>query len=185
MAYTIPTTEPTAPRAGDTWQWTKSLADYPATTWTLSYTAWNASTAFSITASASGTDHSVSVSSVVTAAYTAGRYEWVARVTDGTSTYTVGAGTWSVLAAVGEAMDTRSHSRKMLDAIQSMIEGRATAGDLDVIRTTYGDRTVQWDLPTLLKMRQQYSAAVASEESAAALARGDHDGRFLRVRFVR
>ncbi len=38
-------------------------------------------------------------------------------------------------------MDTRSHARKMLDALNALIEGRATAGDLDVVRTAINDRT--------------------------------------------
>ena len=38
MAQSIPTTEPTRLRAGDTWQWRREdLSDYPATAWTLTY----------------------------------------------------------------------------------------------------------------------------------------------------
>jgi hypothetical protein len=184
MAYTIPTTEPLSPRAGDTWQWTRSLSDYPADTWTLTYTAWNASAAITITASADGTDHSVSVPSATTGAYAAGRYDWTARVTDGTDTFTVASGTWQILPAVGAAMDTRSHARVMLDGLNALLEGRASDGDIDVVRTTLGDHTTEFDLPTLLKLRDRYAAAVRLEDDAARAARGDQSGRFLRVRFT-
>jgi hypothetical protein len=189
MAYTIPTTEPVSARAGDSWKWTRSLPDYPASTWTLTYTLWTASAALTITASASGADHAVDVDSATTGAYVAGRYEWVARVTDGTDTYSIGSGTLQILPAVGAAMDTRSHARKMLDALNALIEGRATDGDIDVVRTSVatssGDRSTQWDMPTLLKLRQQYAAAVAAEEDAARIARGERSSRLIGVRFAR
>jgi len=184
MAYTIPTTEPLSPRAGDTWQWTRSLSDFPAPGWVLTYHAWNSSAAITITASADGTDHSVSVPSATTGAYTAGRYEWVARVTDGASDYTIGSGIWQVLPAVGAAMDTRSHARKMLEALDALIEGRATDGDIDVVRQSINDRTVERDMGQLLALRAKYAQMVASENQAAALARGDQSGRHVRVRFV-
>ena len=170
MGYTIPSVEPSSARAGDTWQWTRTLADYPASVWTLTYSLWNASADITIVASASGDDHSVSVAGATTGAYSAGRYDWVARVSDGTDTYTVEDGrALTVLPAVGAAMDTRSHARVMLDAIDAMIEGRATDGDLDVVRTTIGDHTTEFDLPTLLKLRERYAAAVAEEDRQAVV----------------
>ena len=37
MAVDIPENEPDTLRAGDTWKWTRTLADYPASAWTLKY----------------------------------------------------------------------------------------------------------------------------------------------------
>lgn len=186
MAATIPTIEPTAPRAGDSWQWTRALPDYPASSWTLTYTAWNATAAFSLvaTAAADGSTHSIRATPAATAAHSAGRYDWVARVSDGTDTFTVATGIWRILPAVGSAQDSRSHARKMLDAINALLEGRASDGDLDVVRTGIGDHATQYDPAALIKLRQQYAAAVASEDSAAALARGDQSGRIIRTRFL-
>ena len=75
MAST-PTTEPAAITAGDSFTWQKTLADYPAGTWTLKYRFINAAGKIDITATASGTDHLVSVTPTTSAAYTAGDYTW-------------------------------------------------------------------------------------------------------------
>jgi hypothetical protein len=50
MAATTPSDEPARLRAGDTWKWTRSLADYPAGTWTLKllYTASNGGGIFTV-----------------------------------------------------------------------------------------------------------------------------------------
>jgi hypothetical protein len=150
----------------------------------LTYTLWTASAAITITASADGTDHLVEVAPATTGAYSSGRYEWVARVSDGTDIYTVDSGVLQVMPAIGAAMDTRSHARKMYEALNALVEGRATDGDIDVVRTIIGDRSTWTDLPSLIKLRQQYAAIVASEDAAAAVARGDNSGRHVRVRFV-
>lgn len=186
MAATIPTTEPTAPRAGDTWQWQRTLASYSAADgWEASYVFWTAADAYTITATGDGTTHSISVAPATTAAYTAGRYAWALKVTDGTNVHTLQTGHWQVLPAIGTALDTRSHARKMLEAINAMLEGRATDGDLDVVKTLHGDTATSYEPATLLKLRSQYAAAVAAEDAAEALARGDQSGRIIRTRFAR
>jgi hypothetical protein len=184
MAYTIPTSEPTSARAGDTWQWTRDLPDFPAP-WTLVYTFWTSAAAFSLTAASSGSTHTVTASATATAAYAAGRYSWTARVSSGTTQLTIASGVLHVLPAVGLAMDTRSHARRMLDSINAILEGRATDGDLDVMRTQHGEHSTAWDPEALMRIRSQYAAVVASEDGAAAIARGDNPGRHIRVRFTR
>jgi hypothetical protein len=186
MAASIPTVEPTSARAGDTWAWTRESYDYPAPSWVLTYTLYSSAAVISFAAAADGTIHSVSLAPATTAAYTAGRYDWVAHVTDGTDRYQVASGVITVLPDVAEAAtyDGRSHARKMLDAINALIEGRATAGDLDVVRTSTGDRATDWDLPSLMKLRQQYAQAVRAEDDAARLIRGERPSRFIATRFV-
>lgn len=181
MAVSVPTKEPTTVRAGDTWEWTTSLADYPAGTYTLTYTFWNASAAFTATASASGSDHLVDIAPATTVGYASGRYEWVARASDGTDTYTVAAGVLQVLPAVGSSMDTRSHARKMLDAITATLESRATTDELDLVTASFNGRSMT--RVELIKLRQHYLAAVNQEEQAAKLARGENTGRIFQVRF--
>lgn len=306
MSMTVPTTEPTAVRAGDTWAWTRALYDYPAPGWALTYTLFSRVGVITIVAAADVTLHSVSVAPSTTANYTAGRYDWVAHVSDGTDRYQVGSGvltilpdlgataraatlatgsvaddnalTWTAVSAgatgntiainliqrtgadiplgvmvltsasgtviratlatdnsgdpattalelaaaiaassaaaalvtctqgAGSAgtglvaalaqtnlaggtsapatYDGRSHARRMLDAIDAMLEGRASDGDLDVMRTITGDRSTWFDGPTLLKLRQQYAAAVAAEDASDRLARGEPSGRFISTRFL-
>lgn len=187
MAYTTPTREPTQARAGDTWRWQRSLPDYPAGAWVLVYTLFSADDVISLTAEAAGLEHLIDVGPSTTAAYTPGRFDWVAHVTDGTDRHQVGAGVLAILPdlSAASAHDGRSHARRMLDAINALLEGRASSGDLDVVRVAYRDDHVEHDLTRLLQLRAQYAAAVAAEDAAAAVARGDNPGRHVRVRFVR
>lgn len=182
MASTPPTYEPSAFRAGDSVRWTRTLADYPAGTWTLAYTL-NGPTLITITASADGTDHAVSVLPAVSAVYKPGVYTWAARVTDGTDTYTVGTGTLEILAnpAKASTTDARSHARRFLDAIESVLEGRATH---DVASYTIGGRQLaRVSLEELLAARGKYRAEVRAEENADRLARGLPSRRHIGVKF--
>src|SRR5574340_367386 len=80
MAYTAPTNEPSALRAGDTWSWRREdLGDYPASSWTLKYYFRNSSAKFDATATADGDDFEVTVAKATTAGYTVGWYDWIDR----------------------------------------------------------------------------------------------------------
>lgn len=186
MARSIPTTEPYPLRAGDTWEWTKSLVDYPASAWTLTYTYFNATGAFSIVATADGDSHSISVAPATTAAHTAGRYEWIAQASDGTDQYQVGSGVLRVLPDLSavDSYDSRSHARRMLDLINAILEGRATSGQIDIVRADVNGRNIEYDHSTLIKLRSQYAAAVRREDEAIRLARGENSGRFIGTRFT-
>ena len=185
MAVSIPTTEPTSARAGDTWRWTRSLVDYPAPIWTLTYTLFNAATKLSIVAAADGTDHAVTVAAATTANYTAGRYDWVASVSAGSERYQVDAGVLEILPDVSalSKYDSRSHARIMLDAIEALLESRASAGDLDLVMAAFADRRLQYDVAGLRQLRRDYAAQVAAEDLAAARAAGATKAGLVQVRF--
>jgi hypothetical protein len=186
MSATVPTIEPTAARAGDTWAWTKDLADYPADAWTLTYTAFSAAGVRPIVATADGTSYSIRVAPGDSAQFGPGRWDWVAHVTDGTDKYQVGSGVLQVLPDLTSAAshDGRTHARRMLDGINAILEGRAGEGDLDLVRTSFGDRAAEYDLERLIKMRQQYAWACQAEDNAERLARGEQSSRYISVRFT-
>jgi len=177
------TIEPLQVRVGDSWKWTRSFPDYPAGDgWALSYVLINASSKISISSSASGDDHSISVAPATTAAYAAGAYDWVARVTDGVDVYSVGSGRITVLPSLSAATaDLRSHSRKTLDAIEAVIEGRASQ---DVLEYSIAGRSLKRiPLTELLVLRDRYRAEVAREDAASRIAQGLPDSRRVFVRF--
>ena len=68
MTATIPTTEPTELRVGDTWQWKREdlSSDYPATSWTLTYYFRNATAYFNVVATADGVHFEVTVAKATT-----------------------------------------------------------------------------------------------------------------------
>ncbi len=178
-----PTIEPSSVNAGDTWRWTRSLADYPASAgWALSYTLINASAKITVNASASGDDHAVTVAAATTSGYAAGTYDWRARVSRAGEVYTVGEGRLTVRNAFSAAtFDARTHARKTLDAIEAVIEGRASSSTAEY--TIAGRSLKHIPMADLLALRDKYRAEVLREDAAAAVAAGLPDRRRVFVRF--
>ena len=181
----IPTNEPASLRAGDTWKWTKTLADYPASAWSLKYRFKSATAGFEITATASGDDHAVSVAALTTTGYAAGTYTWIAWVEGGTSEkHTVDTGVMSVSAdyrsgTATTGLDDRSHARKTLAAIESWIESRSPG----VAKYAIAGREMQYiPIADLLKLRQTYKAEVAAEDAAEAIRNSTGTGRRIQFR---
>lgn len=157
--------------AGDTLAWERDLDEYPAGTWTLTYRLSNAAGNIDITATADGTTHVVSVTPTATAAYVAGRYRWHARVTDGSAVHTVEDGWIEILPDPADAsVDYRSHARKMLDAIEAILEGNATKNQLDLVSYSIGgELSLTRDRDQLLELREKYTLEVAGEEGVDRL----------------
>jgi hypothetical protein len=137
--------EPKSLVEGDTWKWKRSdLTDYPSPTWVLKYEFKNASANFEITAVQDGstTGFSVVVAAATTAAYVAGKYAWSATVTSGAERYTVDGGVLEVIRDFNDNtnFDGRTHARKTLEAIEAVIEGRASR---DQQEYSIGDRTLK------------------------------------------
>ena len=182
MATVIPTGEPLSLRIGNTWQWYRDLSDYPASAWTLTYSLRNAASKISFSASADGDRHLVSVAAATTAAYAAGIYSWIATVTDSTDRYEVGNGTITVAPnlALDAVYDDRSHAKTVLDAIESVLEGRAST---DAQTITHGNRTpAKTPVAELLQLRsyyrREYEAELAAEKLAAGLQTNRVQARF-------
>ena len=186
MSATIPATEPSSFRAGDLLAWTKSLSDYPANAgWALVYTLINSATKITINASASGADFAVSVPAATTAGYTAGDYQWMARVTKTTEIYTVGTGTLTILPnlAAQATFDFRSHAKTMLEAIEAAFEGKASSTQLEM--EINGRRIRSFSPAEMITWRSFYAAEVAKEAQAGSFARTGINPRRMGVRFSR
>lgn len=185
MTVEVPTNEPSELRAGETWKWRRDdrTADYPASAWTLKYAFKNASSHIELTATADGAVFAVTVAAATTAAYTAGTYKWNAWVEGGSSEkYPFDSGTLEVLPKYDSAtaLDDRSHARIVLDAIEAVIEGRATK---DQEEYTIGTRSLKHTpLADLVKFRGQYKAEVQREVLEEAARNGKGGGKLV-VRF--
>lgn len=167
---TIPTTEPTQARAGLTWQWTRSSADYPAPSWVLTYYFKQlkaGGTHFSVAATASGADHAVTIAAATTAAYTADEYSWSAIAVKGAEAFEVDTGVLTILPRydAGAALDDRSHARKMLDALEAVLESRAGSDVLEY--EIAGRRLKKMSAEDLTKWHAYYAGKVAAEEREA------------------
>jgi len=176
----IPTIEPQSIIKGDTLKFTKSLPDYPAGTWILTYT-FLGPTKQTVTAAQSGTDHAVSAS---TTSWTAGDYAYQGKVTNGSETYTVAEGTITVkpsMADLTAGADTRSHVKTVLDSIEAAIEKRATRTDLEV---TIAGRTIRHMTPEeLIRWHSHYKKLYQQELQAERVNQGLGTGRKILTRF--
>ena len=183
MAYTVPTTEPIALRAGDTWQWRREdlSSDYPASTWTLKYYFRNAAAYFDVVATADGINHAVSVAKADTAVRVVGSYDWIAVVESASERYEIDSGKLQVLPnlATAAAYDARSFARKILDYIEAELVARGSSGQLDLINAQLEQRSISRDRAGLLTLRSQFASEVKREES---LQKGTDHRRVL-VRF--
>ena len=183
MPAAIPNNEPVSLTAGDRWQWTRTLSDYPAPTWVLAYTLINAAGKISIAAAASGSDHAVDITAATTAAYTAGMYDWIATVTSGSDRRTIDNGRLEVkpnLAALS-TYDARSFPRRMLEALEAVIQGRATLDQEEM--SIEGRSLKRTPFEQLVIQHGRFKALVAAEESAERLRNGLAAGNRLLVRF--
>lgn len=179
----IPTTEPEKITAGDYIQWSKTLADYPAPTWVLSYVLINSAAKITLTAAASGTDHLVTIAAATSAAYTAGTYKYQAYVTSGAQRYSLDPGEIVINPNYSAAttLDTRTDNKKTLDAIVAVILGRASQ---DQQEYTIGNRSLKrTPMADLLTLRREYEALVRKEEDDASVAAGGVRKNKILVRF--
>ena len=180
------TTEPSRITAGDTLTWLKSLPDFPATAgWVLGYTLINQAGKHTITATASGADHLVSVPAATSAPWPAGLYTWVSSVSKGADRYTLDTGNLTVapdLAAAVSGFDTRSSARKALEAVNTAMETYGNKAYLQGYEIN--GRKQQFHNPgEFMKFRSLLLMEVAREDSAARLSAGLAPLNQIRVRF--
>lgn len=185
--YEIRTTEPVSITAGDLVKWTKALDGYsPGDGWVLSYAFVCATDQHICTATNNGDGTFLAtLSAAETAALIAGVYNWQAFVTSGTERHRVGEGTLEVLpnyaaSALSTGLDARSHNKKVLDAIEATIEGRATRAQSSM---NIADRSITLlSLEELIKARDHYRLQYAREQRLARLRSGRSPGS-TRCRF--
>lgn len=184
MTAAIPTSEPSRFAAGDTVKWTKSLADYPPSTWTLTYYLvprnGDADQKVTVAATASGSDHAVELDPATTAAMNAEEYDLAGFVDDGSDRFRVFEGTVYVEEDITQAAgtrDARSHAEKVLDAINALLEGKATR---DQKSYTIGNRALERYTPDeLLAWQKHYTGLVNKQRAAERGRRTGASGRTI------
>ncbi len=182
MSAPTPTTEPARIVAGDTAIWLKTLPDYLASDgWVLTYTLVNSAQRYTIVCSASGDQHLAYAPAVTTAAWAAGDYALRGQVALAGDVRTVVEQRLSIAAAFGSATDSRSPARRQLEAVESVIEGRASSA---VLSYSIGGRQLQ-NIPItdLLVLRDRLRVDVGREDAAARSAAGLAPRGRIAVRF--
>lgn len=169
MTATTPTTEPTSIVAGDTLAWTKTIDDYSAADgWVLSYVLLaSGKTPISISSTASGGDHAVSVAAATTANYASGTYHWTSMVTKAATgeRKTIASGVTEILvnpSTQTSTYDPRTHEEKCLAAIEAVLEGRMSD---PIVEYQIGNRMAKkLRHKELLELRSYYAAQVRIQQ---------------------
>jgi hypothetical protein len=175
-----PWTIPAQFHAGDSLTWLESAGDYPAPTWQLKYHARRVDAAglgFDIESLAEGALHRVSLAPETTAAYLPGIYSVAVVAYQGAEgRATIRTTRCDVRPDLAEALaDARSHARRMLAAIEAVLERRATHVQASY---TIEGRALQFlSHEELYRARSRYRHEVAVEEGRAA----PGTGRIVRV----
>lgn len=169
MALTPPTVEPTSLQAGDTLNFIRKFADFPASTWTLSYRLVSRAglSAIDIASTADGDSFEVNIPSATTAAYSAGDYTLFGYVTDGTDRFTVYRGNFTITPdpASESFIDSRSYLEKVLEKLETVILDGVIR---EVIRYSYnGVSTEVQSMSQALDARDRIKALIAQEETLA------------------
>ena len=176
--------EPEKLTSGVTWKWKKTISDYPASEWTLTYyLRKDGATATSFSAAADGDTHLVTVAAATTAGYAAGVYDIIGVVVKAAEKYVVFDGIFEVLTnpATAGAYDPRTHARRVLDLIEAAMEGRIPNG---MESYTIGGRSInKIPLNQLRELYEKYAQDVRQEVQAERLANGRRSGKNIGVRF--
>lgn len=192
MSRVTPDHEPTRFTAGETLEWTKALAEFSAADgWQLDYYfRSNGGGGFDVTASADGSSWRAVVAAATTQPLAAGDVSWQAWVSKAGAKYLVDEGTARVLASLAavtapSAVDTRSRAKRILDAIDAMIEGKATLDQQEyTIDTGAGSRSLKRiPIPDLIALRETYARLYNRELRKEGRRRGGPVFKKIRATF--
>jgi hypothetical protein len=176
--------------AGDTLDFETAVTEYPATAgWTLTYRLVpraSAGAVISFVANATpvlAANYRAQVGPSTTAAWAAGDYSWAAYISKSGIRYTVDSGQLKILPDPGVAAagtDTRSHARKVLDAIEAVLEKRATQPQEEIVID--GQQLRRTPFEDLVRLHSRYISMVAAEDAGERLSKGLGGARKVFVR---
>tara|TARA_R100001443_G_scaffold114112_2_gene129626 strand:- start:3857 stop:4495 length:639 start_codon:yes stop_codon:yes gene_type:complete len=175
--------------AGDTviWQIENLHTDYSNSTHTLTYKFRlenNGSTTFSVDATADGNNYKITLGASTTASITEGKYNFISYVTrtSDNARVTVDRGMVEVKPNLASSTsETRSHAKKMLDLIESLLEGKATK---DVSSYSIAGRSLnKMSVSELLEWRNYYKTEYNREISKQRNENEDGSGNTIKISF--
>ena len=132
-------------------------------------------------------DFIFTATAATTSAYVAGDYQWQIIATLSTVRYTIALGRVTCvdnIAARVALYDNRSHAKKVLDAIEAVLEGRASRTQGEMAYSKSGRSLQLTPIPELLKLRQVYKREYEAELALEQMKTGMGSGRKIVTRFV-
>ena len=188
-----PQKEPSTLVLGDYWAWKRDdLANtYPIGSYALTYefhedSGGGGSHKFTLTATEADNTYYIEAASSSTTGYTVGDYIWEAYITKSADSnrVMVDSGRTTITQNLANTnADLRSHAKKVLDAIEAVIEGRAT---IDQSSFSLGGRSLsRMSVDELMTFRDRYRAEYLKEIKLARIRNGQGTGNTIKVRFTK
>ena len=185
-----PTQEPDTLVVGDRWVWRRDdlVSDYPLDEYALEYRFTEDSTgntnAFTIAASEAESTYLVEIASAVTASLTAGDYQWAAFIirSSDNQRVVIDQGRTEILPNLqNTTADLRSHAKKVLDAIEAVLENRASQDQMSY--SIAGRSLSRMSIDDLMTFRNRYRAEYLREIKLARIKNKQDSGNTIKVRF--
>lgn len=159
---------PTEFKAGLTFSASAILVANPAPAWCV-HAYLRGPAAIDLTAAGTDARHVFTVPAATTAAWVQGLYWYSLRAASGADVVEVEAGEITIrpdLSAAAAGYDARDHAQRVLDAIEAVLERRAT---MDQQRYVINNRELwRTPIPDLLKLRDRYRAELRRARAARA-----------------
>lgn len=175
----IPAYEPREIVAGITLKWERDFCDYPASQYSLTYHFRGAGKGFDAAAAADGDTFVVTVPAATTAEMTPGAYYWQAVAVKDGEKFVAAEGEAKAVASlaaveVATVLDGRSRAKKILDAIDALLEGKATLDQQQYTISGGGGYRMLIRIPVgeLIELRKTYARLVARERRGDRVRRG-------------
>ena len=187
------TKEPNTLVLGDYWSWKRDdlATDYPVGTYALTYefhsdSGGGGTKKFTLTAVEADDTYYIESASSTTTGYAVGDYVWEAYITKTSSSnrIMVDSGRTSITENLANTnADLRSHAKKVLDALQAVIENRST---MDQSSMSIAGRSLsRMSVDELLKFRDRYKAEYLKEIKLARIRNKQGSGNTIKVTFGR
>ena len=185
-----PTQEPDTLVVGDRWVWRRDdlVSDYPLDEYALEYRFTEDSTgntnAFNIAATEAESTYLVEIASAVTASLTAGDYQWAAFIirSSDNQRVVIDQGRTEILPNLqNTTADLRSHAKKVLDAIEAVLENRASQDQMSY--SIAGRSLSRMSIDDLMTFRNRYRAEYLREIKLARIKNKQDSGNTIKVRF--
>ena len=173
--------------AGNTINWKKTALyqDYPNSAYAMSYQATlngTPGTSFTVSGSVTSEEWVFSIAHGTTASITPGIYQWNLYVTKSATSErkSLESGVWEVVPNISTntSVDVQSHARKVLSAIEAVIEGRASQDQMSY--SIAGRSLSRMPIEDLLTFRDRYRAEWIKEKRLQRAKAGKgHDGQII------
>lgn len=183
-----PITEPNELQLGDFWAWKRTdlSNDYPTASYSLSYefNLIDGATVSNFTLTASESNNEYVIESTNTTSYAKGEYNWIAYITRSSDSARI-----KISEGFTEIQDNyatttnsvRSHAKKVLDAIEAVIENRAT---MDQSSMSIAGRSLsRLTVDELMTFRDRYKTEYLKEIKKARIKNNKDSGNAIKVRF--